>query len=142
MQIQFVQDATKQENMDLNTRMKSKTVMLDQLQDEHTIVLAAKVNSEKHASTLVEEKIALEQQVAAITAEQLQHVVDLEGKVATLEKAMNQQCVDSAEANLKVHFVCDTAKLKLALIHLAQVTSTWFRCPSSTLWRLTICTRR
>lgn len=103
-----MQDATKQENMDLNTRMKSKTVMLDQLQDEHTIVLAAKVNSEKRASTLVEEKIALEQQIAAITAEQLQHVVDLEGKVSTLEKAMNQQCVDSAEANLKVHFVCAT----------------------------------
>lgn len=97
-----MQEVVRKEKLALKTNMECANEHLAKLQDEHTNVLNTKAAIEQDKLALCKDKSILEQQVAAITAEQLVHVLTLQDNISELEQASHEHKLHSAEENAQV----------------------------------------
>lgn len=77
---------------------------LTDLKNQHGKLWENLKESKAQKMVMHEEKIILEQQMSAITAEQLQHVISLEEKVSRLESVNHQEKLDNSGQRSKVAF--------------------------------------
>lgn len=97
-----MQEEVRQEKVALNTKIESTNENLAKLQDEYTNTLDTKALIEQDKLALYEEKSILEKQAAAITAEQVLHVLTLQDSITELEKASREHKLQVAQQTAQV----------------------------------------
>lgn len=101
----FFQDLVGHDKEVLQTSVERAHLELSQMKDQHrTLLEHMQVNAQQYA-VVCEDKVILEQQAAAITAEHLHHVVGLEDKISSLTSIHQQQNLQVADQRIKVALI-------------------------------------